>query len=468
MFNGTPSLQRPPGPATPWFGLPLLGDMRRDYLGFMQDMHKRYGDIAYMRHGNEHAYDLFSPELIREALVDNAEHFIRWERGIEVFAQTFGQSVLVAEGDAWKRQRSMLMPVFSARHVAGYAALMTAAARSALDEAVPQHDPSAAVNVDVLMTQLTMEVIMRVLFSSGAQADARNASTATQVLSEGAIREMYWPFSPPSWWLWPGNGRKRRALHTLDSLISRHIEQRRCAPPEAQSTADLLAILLAVRERDDPTQALSGTEIRDQCMVIFQAGHETSATALAWWCRLIAERADVLQKLQQELGDTLGTCEPTAADVPKLDYLQASLKEAMRLYPPIPALMSRRAVRDIQLGDWIVPRGSMVRIAPWIVHHDASCFPDPETFRPERFVAGAEAPRRGAWLPFGAGPRVCIGQHFAMLEMTLIAAILLQRYALSIDPQDATRPDAVMNVTLRPRGGLRVRFTKRTQDNARL
>nr|MBP6529411.1 cytochrome P450 [Burkholderiales bacterium] len=199
--------------------------------------------------------------------------------------------------------------------------------------------------------------------------------------------------------------------------------------------------------------------------VLFQAGHETSATALVWWARLVAEDGDVSRKIKRELDDVLQGREPTVADAPRLDYLQATIKEAMRLYPPVAALMSRRAVRDVQIGEWTIPRGSLVRIAPWVAHHDARWFPDPESFRPERFVASAESPPRGAWMPFGAGPRVCIGQHFAMLEMTLIAAMLMQRYVLSIDSQQSLRPAGMLNVTLRPSGGMRLRLYRRASVN---
>ena len=461
MLSIKQSPLRPPGPKTPWFGLPLLREMRRDYLGFMQRTHEAHGDIAYMRHGPEHAYDLFSPELMREALVDNAEHFIRWERGIEVFAEAFGQSVLVTEGDTWKRQRRMLTPVFSARHIAGYGALMTQAAERALNDTVPSQDPSALVDIEALMARVTMEVIMRVLFSSSAQNDARDAATATQILSASAISEMYWPFSVPTWMPWPGNTKKRWGFCTLRGLVNRHIDERKDAKKPDAPTDDLLAILLAARDEHDPTRGLSDTELRDQCMVLFQAGHETSATALVWWARLVAEDAGVSKKIQRELDDVLQGREPTANDAPRLDYLQATIKEAMRLYPPVAALMSRRAVRDVRIGEWTIPRGSLVRIAPWVAHHDARWFPDPESFRPERFVASAENPPRGAWMPFGAGPRVCIGQHFAMLEMTLIAAMLMQRYVLSIDPQQSTRPTGLLNVTLRPSGGMRLRLQRR-------
>ncbi|MBP6531420.1 MAG: cytochrome P450, partial [Burkholderiales bacterium] len=408
MSSTKQSPLRPPGPKTPWFGLPLLREMRRDYLGFMQRTHQAHGDIAYMRHGPEHAYDLFSPELMREALVDNAEHFIRWERGIEVFAEAFGQSVLVTEGDTWKRQRRMLTPVFSARHIAGYGALMTQAAERALNDTVPSQDPSALVDIEALMARVTMEVIMRVLFSSSAQNDARDAATATQILSASAISEMYWPFSVPTWMPWPGNTKKRCGFRTLRGLVNRHIDERKDAKKPDAPTDDLLAILLAARDEHDPTHGLSDTELRDQCMVLFQAGHETSATALVWWARLVAEDAGVSKKIQRELDDVLQGREPTATDAPRLDYLQATIKEAMRLYPPVAALMSRRAVRDVRIGERTIPRGSLVRIAPWVSHHDARWFPDPESFRPERFVASAESPPRGAWMPFGAGPRVCI------------------------------------------------------------
>jgi cytochrome P450 len=461
MFTTKKSPLRPPGPKTPWFGLPLLREMRRDYLGFMKRTHEAHGDIVYMRHGPEHAYDLFSPELIREALVDNAEHFIRWERGIEVFAEAFGQSVLVTEGDTWKRQRRMLTPVFSARHIAGYGALMTQAAERALDDAVPINESSALVDIEALMARVTMEVIMRVLFSSSAQNDARDAATATQILSASAISEMYWPFSVPTWMPWPGNTKKRWGYRTLRGLVNRHIDERKCATTPSAPTDDLLAILLAARDEHDPGRGLSDTELRDQCMVLFQAGHETSATALVWWARLVAEDDGVARKIQRELDDMLEGREPTVADAPKLDYLQATLKEAMRLYPPVAALMSRRAVRDVRIGEWKIPQRSLVRIAPWVAHHDARWFPDPEAFRPERFVASAKSPPRGAWMPFGAGPRVCIGQHFAMLEMTLIAAMLMQRYVLSIDPQQSMRPNGVLNVTLRPSGGMRLRLQHR-------
>ena len=445
---------RPPGPAPRWLGLPLLRAMRRDYLGFATALHSQYGDISYLRILREQAYDLMSPELVREALVDNAEHLIRRERGVEVFAQAFGNSVLVNEGRVWQRQRRMLMPAFTPKRVSGYATLMRSAASAALDTALPTGASEVLVPMDALFSHMTMDVILRTLFShAGTAAETQAASMATQTLSESAMREMFRPLTLPDWLPLPGKAAKRHALHTLRALVGQHIRQRQDAPPTAEGQ-DLLSRLLALRD-EETGEALSETEVFDQCMVSFQAGHETTATALLWWSRLLAEHPVVAQRIHAELEQVLVGRDPTPEDLPSLVLLGASLKEAMRLYPPVAAILIRRTTCDIQLGGWPIPRGALLRITPWVLHRDARWFEQPETFRPERCLPNAAPPTRGAWMPFGAGPRVCIGQHFAMLEMTLVAAMLLQRYRLVL-PAGAPPCEPEMNVTLRPRGGVKL------------
>lgn len=451
---------RPPGPPCPWWGLPLLRDMRRDYLGFVTALQHRHGDLTFMQLGPEAAYDLFDPALVRQALVDQADHLIRWERGIAIFEQAFGQSVLVTEGPTWQRQRRMLMPGFSPRRVQGYGALMVAAARTALDLAVPPGQAEATVDVTDLTTRLTMDVILRTLFSHTAQAqEAGEAAHATQVAGRNAMREMFWPVTLPDGLPLPGKRAKRQALRVLHGLVARHIAQRRALPPDRAPQDDLLAMLLAVRD-EAGDQRLSDRELHDQCMVMFQAGHETSATALLWWAELMARHPDAQQAARAEVDRVLGGRPPQADDLPALDTLVAGLKEALRLYPPVAALMSRRVVKPLQLGPWTVPAGALLRITPWVIHRDARWYPQPAAFRPARFMAGAEAPPRGAWLPFGTGPRVCIGQHFAMLEMALVAALLLQRYELLPLPGTAT-PEPDLQVTLRPAQPLRLRWRRR-------
>jgi cytochrome P450 len=426
--------------------------MQHDYLGFVTSLQRQYGDISYMRIVSEKAYDLLSPELVREALVDNAQHLIRWERGIAVFEQVFGRSVLVTEGAVWQRQRRMLMPAFSPKRVAGYATLMREAASVALNAALPEDAAQGEVCMDALFSRLAMDVILRTLFGHAAtEEESRQAIAATQTLSDTAFGEMFRPMTLPDWLPLPGKAAKRQALRTLRTLIGKHIAQRKNMPTPS-SNDDLLSRLLALRD-EESGDALSNTEIFDQCMVSFQAGHETSATALLWWSRLLAEHPVVAARIYDELAQVLGGRDPLAEDLPALVWLTASLKEAMRLYPPVAAIMTRRTTQDIQLGAWQIPRGAMLRITPWLLQRDPRWFPEPEAFRPERFLPDAEPPPRGAWMPFGAGPRVCIGQHFAMLEMTLVAAMLLQRYRLVL-PIDAPMCVPQLHVTLRPQGGV--------------
>lgn len=448
---------RPPGPSSRWFGLPLLSALRRDYLGFTAQLHAQYGDIAYAHVAFEHAYDVFSPELVRELLVGNPDGLKRWERGLEVFEQLMGQSVLVTEGEVWQRQRRMLQPGFSPRRVAGYAALMGRAAAKGLDAALPAGAPEGRVDMDALFTGLAMDVILRTLFSSEASDESARAVGAVQVASALAFREMFYPMTLPDWLPLPGKAAKRRALRTLKGLVAGHIAARRAAG--AAEHDDLLGMLLSVR--DEATgEGLSAQEVHDQCMVTFQAGHETTATALLWWSRLIAGEPEALERARREVDDVLQGATPTAADMARLPWLGATLKEAMRLYPPIPALMSRRATREIQLGEWRIPKGALVRVTPWVIQRDEHHFDQPTRFLPQRFDDPDGKAPRGASLPFGTGPRVCIGQHFAMLEMTVIAAMLLQRYELQL-PGDATPCEPVMHVTLRPKDGVTLVLRRR-------
>ena len=448
----------PPGPATPWWGLPLLRQMSRDYLGFSQALQQAHGDITFMRLGNERVYDVFDPALVRSALVDQAEHLIRWERGMQIFEQAFGQSVLVTEGATWVRQRRMLMPGFSPRRVQGYATPMTAAAYAGLAAAMPADRREAEIDVAQLMSGLAMDIILRTLFSQPEHGEAEDAARATRVLSETAMREMFWPVTLPDALPLPGKHAKRWGLRTLHGLVQRHVAQRRATPAHEAPQDDLLATLMAVRD-EHTQQGLSAAEVHDQCMVMFQAGHDTSATALTWWGWLMASHPKAQHQARQEVLAVLGAREPQAADLPVLDLLSAGLKEAMRLYPPIGGLMLRRVVKPLHLGDWTVPAGALLRVTPAVIHRDARWFAEPDAFRPQRFLAAAEPPPRGAWMPFGTGPRVCIGQHFAMLEMTLVAALLLQRHELQTVPGEAP-PSVEMNVTLRPRGPLRLRLLR--------
>lgn len=447
------------GPRGRWWGLSLLREMREDYLGFVSALKRQHGDLTRMRIVHEDAWDLFTPDLVREALVTHSEHLIRWERGIRIFAQIFGRSVLVTEGAAWQRQRRMLMPAFTPRRVAGYAGLMVEAARRLLDEVVPAGQSEATVEMGPMWSEGTMDVILRTLFGSAAQGDCQDAAWATQVLSDRAFQEMFWPLTLPDWLPLPGKAGKRRAQNVLRSLVGRQIEQRRQEGPGGPPREDLLHMLLCLRD-EQTGQALSSQEVFDQCMVSFQAGHETTATGLLWWSHLMATHPQAQERARSEVDGMLKGAAPTAADLATLPWLMATLKEALRLYPPVAALMTRRTTAPITLGGRPVPKGAMLRITPWVIHRDPRWFPQPERFKPERFLDDEVPIPKGAWMPFGVGPRVCIGQQFALLEMMLLAALMLQRYVL--EPVAGPEVEPELHVTLRPKMPIRLRLSRRS------
>jgi cytochrome P450 len=445
-----------PGPTTRWWGLPALAAMRRDYLGVIATQ-QRFGDLVRQQIFNERAVDVFDPELLRQVMVDHADALIRWERGPEVFSDGLGQSVLVTEGAVWQRQRRMLMQAFTPRRVAGYVAQMVEAAAVGMAALRP-----GEVAMDGLFSHLAMDVISRTLFSAPISGNTQAAADAVQVLSETALREMFWPMTLPDWLPLPGKAAKRHARRLIQGLIQSHIDERH-QHPDARKT-DLLNMLLVLRDEDSGT-ALSTQEVFDQCVLSFQAGHETTATALLWWSWLMASHPQAQERAAAEVDAALMGRPPDADAVQALPWLTATLKEAMRLYPPVAAIMTRRLTREITLRGVRLPARTLVRVTPWLLHRDPRWWPrEPEAFRPERFMAATgSAPDpilRGAYIPFGLGPRVCLGQHFAQLEMNVIAAMLLQRFRL--ETLTDTPPTPRLAVTLRPEGGVRLKLVART------
>lgn len=447
----------PPGPSAPLWGLNLLRTMKADYLGFVADLQRQHPDAAHVQVLNEHITHVFHPEWVRQVLVDQADALIRWERATDVFSVSMGQSVLVTEGAQWQRQRRMLQPGFTPKRVAGYAALMASATSDALNTlALSQSEQN--VDMDALMTTMTLDVILRALFGVHQVTDARPLSEAIQTLSHSGISELFKPFSWPLWMPLPSVRKVRHAKQTLDRVIQQHIQ----AQPTAthQDGKDLLTMLRQARDPEHPDQGLGAQELHDQTMVMFQAGHETTATAMTWWSGLIARHPDVAKRIHTEVDAVLQGATPTPATLQQLPWLQASLKESMRLYPPAAVLMTRRAIKDVTVGPWTLPKGHLIAFTPYVIQRDARWFTSPDEFKPERFLPDAPDIPRGTWLPFGTGPRVCIGQHFAMLEMGLIAAMLMQRFNLEW-PTEAAWPQGDLAVTLRPTRSIRLKLNPR-------
>ncbi|WP_423762955.1 cytochrome P450 [Burkholderia sp. NLJ2] len=435
----------PPGPRAGLTGWGLLRKMSRDLIGTLSGWQCEYGDLVHLRVWPEHAVVVTDPALVRELLVTHHDAFGRWERAIRIFAQVHGHSVLVAEGDAWRDKRHALQPNFMPKPVQAFVPAIAATAGHALAQ-WPARDPDWP--IESALTSLAMDVIMRTMFSDTIGDDARAAEDAVRAVSAAADAAFYQPASTPDWMPWKRG--KVRATAVLNGLIDRQLRAR-VDLPERTWPDDLLSRLLRLHRADARKWPLQA--VHDECMTAFLAGHETTAGALTWWAWCMATNPAVQAAARDEVSRVLGGRAPSADTRSSLRYLTQTLDETLRLYPSAPILISRRASRPVALGAWQFPARTLFMLPLQLMQRDERWFPEPDAFRPERFADDAPALPRGAYMPFGTGPRVCLGQHLAMTEMTVVAAMILQRYVLSVPP-GMTPPRAVLNVTLRPEHAL--------------
>ena len=450
-----------PLPGRP-FGLPLLAAIRRDPLGVGHALQRRLGDTATVEVLFRRIVYFFRPEAVRQLLVDHGESFEREARLLDIFASFQGRNVLTTEGPDWERQRRLLTPAFSPKRMAGYMGLMRDAIEASLADELPaQVGDGAVVDADFLTTRITMDVILRTLFSHAtSHAEAMRISVAIRALTRQSMREVFWAWIPPAWLPHPGRAAKRASLRVLHGVIAQHIAAR-VGHATGREDGDVLDHLLAARdETSSATGAtLSAQEVHDNCVLLFAAGFDTASSALTWWLGLMATHPEVAERVRHEVA--AARSEEAGLDtLARLPFLNATIKEAMRLYPPSTALFNRVALRDVVIDGTPIPKGTLAVVPIWHLHRDPRSFPEPERFLPERFLPGAPPAPRGAYLPFGAGPHFCLGQHFATVEMALVAAHVIERFDLALADGDAL-PEPVVDLALKPKQPLRLRFTRR-------
>jgi cytochrome P450 len=447
----------PPGPRDWLLGLPTVRRIQRDVLGFYTEMHRQYGDAVYMRLGPYRDFTFFHPDAVKEVLVTKARSFIRMERPLRVLRQWNGDGLLITEGDTWLRLRRLVQPAFLPRRFAAYAEAMVVAGRARF---APWAEAGKPVELEFTkaMTDVTMDVIGRTLFGADLGAETAEIGRAVAVLSEVALREMFAPFTLPDWLPLPGKAQKRWAMRKLDETVRNFIRDRRAT---GEDRGDLLSMLLLAVDEEGDGKGLSDEQARDQCMTLFLAGHDTTAAGLTWVGWVLASRPDVAARAAAEVDGALAGRPPTHADLPRLAYTERVVKEALRLYPPAVAVFARKALHDVEVGGWTVPKGAIVRAFSYVTQRDPRWFPDPLRIDPDRWAPGrAEQIPQYAFFPFGGGPRVCIGAAFAMMEMTLLTAMLVQRFTFAPAPGQG-EPELLAQMSLRPKGGLRLALTPR-------
>lgn len=455
----TTSPRLPPMPPGHW----LWGHLReraQNPLGLFLGSRQLLGDVVRYRMGPVFVEQLTHPEHVKHVLADASA---RYTKGT-VFDKTrplVGNGLLTAEGDFWKRQRRLSQPSFHKERLAALAGMMTDTLLHALEdwERAAREDQPLAVFPSLM--RLTLSVVVRSLFGVdvGEQLSvvAEAFTTALEITNERIISPL--PYLP---WLYrlptPRNRAFSRAMARLDAIVQRIIVQRRAQQGEEAQGEDLLGTLMAACDADTG-DAFDDTQLRDEVMTLLLAGHETTATSLAWCLHLLEQHPEVERRLHAEVDAVLGGRVPTLEDLPRLRYVTCVLEEVMRLYPPIWAL-PRVPHEDDLVDGYRIPKGDIVLLVPYVTHRHPDFWPEPERFEPERFLPEVARTRpRWAYLPFGGGQRQCIGNAFAMMEAQLLLALVAQRYRLRGVTAEPLLPEP--HVTLRPRGPLLMRVERR-------
>jgi cytochrome P450 len=431
-------------------GLPLLGkflDFRRDRLALHLEC-ARAGDLVRIALPGRTVWCVTAPELVHEVLVAEEAGFIKAPVLSVHGKRLLGDGLLTAEKEVHRRKRKLLAPAFAPRRMAGYATAMTAHAESA----AARWRDGELLDVAEEMMRLTLAIVGKTLFDADIEGDARVIGDAMTEAMELLIRQLIFPL-PVSWPL-PRHRRMRRAAAQLDEVVFRIIAERRAAPGDR---GDVLSMLLEAR--DDDGSGLTDQDVRDEIMTLMLAGHETTANALAWTWYALSQHPEAYARLLAEVDEVLAGRTPTIEDLPRLPWTQQVIDETMRLYPPA-YVVARLAERPVRIGPVTLAPGTIVMIAIRAIHRRADLWPDPEAFRPERMSEAARRARpRHAYLPFGAGPRICIGNHFALTEAQLLVATIASRWRFRLAQHPDIAPEPL--VTLRPRGGVHVEAIRR-------
>jgi cytochrome P450 len=435
--------------------LPLVGSLythQKDRLSlYMRIMHE-CGDIALMHFGPYRALIITSPELVHSVLVEHPYDFGKGEKMRQAFVPIIGDGLFISEGELHRRQRKLMAPSFQPRHIVSYANTMT----NYGEQLQSGWQDGQTIELNHEMTKVTMSIVGKVLFDADVFTETDELGRAMTIVLEQTNYSLSHLFPIPLNWPLPRNRRAKSALAVLDRWLHKLIAERHEKPQESN---DFLSVLLQARE-EDGTQ-MSDRQIRDEALTLFGAGHETTATALTWAWYLLAKHPDVYQKMQYEIDTVLQGRTPTYADLSKLPYTLQVLKETMRLYPPAYA-MTRVALNDMNLNGYAIEKLDTILIAIYAMHHRPDFFPEPEKFMPERFAPENEKllPRH-AYMPFGGGPRICIGNHFAMMEGHLLLATLAQRVTLDLVPGQRVIPDPNKTITIRPHHDIKVTVRRR-------
>lgn len=428
-------------------GLPLVGnaiELFRRPLATVVGARQRLGDTVRFTAGPYDFVTIHRPDDIRHVLVTNHKSYAK-SRNYDGLRMVLGNGLVTSDGEFWRRQRKLAQPAFHREKLSAFAQTMVDCTTDWLDD-LEGRATNRPVDIHHEMMQLTFRIVGLTLFSMelGSHDEVGPAITVALDHANAQVEHLY---MIPTWVPTPANFRFRKALRKLDALVMQIISKRRAG----EDKPDLLSMLMAATD-ETGTERMTDRQLRDEVLTLALAGHETTANALSWTWYLLSKHPDVERRLFQEVQEVLGDRPPRLEDFKALEYTNRVVQESMRLYPPA-WMFERQAIADDEIGDYRIPKGTIIGICPWSVHRHPELWPNPEGFDPDRFLPERSENRpRYAYIPFGGGPRVCIGNHFAMMEAVLLVAGIAQRFRLDLDPSHHIGLDP--GITLRPRHGM--------------
>ncbi len=444
---------QPPGPRflTPYG---FFAALRRDPLAFLADAWRQHGDTLRVRAFPLQTYVFTHPRDVKYVLRDNHRNY--WKGSLfGKLKRVAGEGLVFSDGDLWRRQRQLVQPAFQRDRIAALVPMMTDCCERMLDRWTPHAIAGRPVELAGEMSLLALEIAARALFGTDLGEDRERFRRAVEGGLAYANHLATHFATPPLRVPTPANLRARRVLAELDDVLWRVIDSHR---RDGTDRGDLLCMLIAARDAETD-EAMDDQQLRDECVTFLVAGHETTGMALAWAWHLLSGHPSCERRLHEEVSGVLGDRPPTLADLPALPYTRMVFEESMRLYPPVWALARESYVED-RVGDVPIPGRTVVTLSPYLTHRHPEFWDHPEGFDPERFAPERSADRpEHAYLPFGAGPRKCIGSQLAMLEGQIALAMTAQRFALESVPGHRVEPHPVL--TLKPRDGVWMKLVPR-------
>jgi cytochrome P450 len=413
---------------------------------------ERYGEtFRFYLGGIKEAIVTTDPAVMQHVLKTNAENYHKSEIQVKRMGHFLGKGLLTTEGQAWKTQRRLIQKGFDRKQLEALSAIM----QDSLTESLRGFDRqihNGPVDIYPHLMKMTFAMVARSLFGAKLKDEDIDAVSETIVtVQEFIVRQTLQPYLNP-WFELSGELRKHEAMRTrADAILMAYIKTRRQQPPGQ----DLLQTLMDARYADG--EGMSDELVLSESMQLLVAGHETSSNALSWLLYLLSSRPECLERVRQEFETVLGDAPLSFSDVPRCEFATQVIQEALRLYPPF-WMVDREAVADDRVGETVIPGGSTVIVFVYGAHHASRAWDDPESFRPERFLKANEKLRTPfTYVPFGGGPRGCIGNHYAMLQILMILSDLLRKYDFELAPGQTI--EARPMVILRPKHGIRMSFT---------